>query len=222
MESCWAGQPSQRPLLGLVEPVIQSIKLRYEQGKSVMPDRLSLRKKKTHRMPSWPNQDQDLKLENLPIHQDPPMPRIATAEGIITNTANENKTTEPQITIHPPPEDACRQAGAMQDMGIAIGLNDGGGCGGLAVTTATDIDRTVYMNRDQLMVTNVFLEPSSFVPNGDIEYGTGNNGGQPLVPTGNDASEMMTNGISSGDNQDLFPMSMPFVNSSRQVDLKNY
>lgn len=34
MEQCWAGEPSQRPLLGVVLPVLESIREKAEQGKS--------------------------------------------------------------------------------------------------------------------------------------------------------------------------------------------
>lgn len=31
MESCWAADPSQRPLLGFVEPLLETIKSRYDK-----------------------------------------------------------------------------------------------------------------------------------------------------------------------------------------------
>ena len=31
MESCWNGEPSQRPLLGVVEPALQAIKNKFDK-----------------------------------------------------------------------------------------------------------------------------------------------------------------------------------------------
>lgn len=152
MESCWAGQPSQRPLLGLVEPVIQSIKLRYEQGRSVMPDRFSSRKKRPTRLSSWPNPE-DLKLENLPIGDKAPPSERRVIQRAKTEDDLDTKTIQPE---KPPPT----QIVDVVTSGLATGM--------------TDIDRTVCVNRDQLTVTNVFVESPKecLLENGNTEGAT--------------------------------------------------
>lgn len=34
MEQCWSGEPSKRPLLGAIQPVLESIQQKAERGKS--------------------------------------------------------------------------------------------------------------------------------------------------------------------------------------------
>lgn len=35
MELCWSGEPSKRPLLGAIQPVLESIQQKAERGKSL-------------------------------------------------------------------------------------------------------------------------------------------------------------------------------------------
>lgn len=182
MESCWAGQPSQRPLLGLVEPVLQSIKLRYEQGKSVMPDRYA-RKKRPTRQPSWPNPSDELKLENLPLSDKPtlPMEVVVGTKAIIpedfdTVTIKEKPPPSPQILD-------------FVTTGLATGV--------------TDIDRTVCVNRDLLTVTNVYVEPSQDCYDGNGFEGAHSSSNPPKDVTGAGHTEDRT--------QEQFQIPMPFL-----------
>lgn len=148
MESCWAGQPSQRPLLGLVEPIIQSIKLRYEQGRSVMPDRFS-RKKRSNRIMSWPNPSDELKLENLP---NPDKPENGK------NEKQKAKDEKPTSTQNRKKSDHIDPISVMDrsNNGLPPGM--------------TDIDRTVCVNRDHLKANNVFGDgPNENIGGGDNE-----------------------------------------------------
>jgi hypothetical protein len=38
MESCWAADPAQRPLLGVVEPTLQSIRERFDRIQKLSQD----------------------------------------------------------------------------------------------------------------------------------------------------------------------------------------
>lgn len=35
MEQCWNGEPSRRPLLGAIQPILESVREKAEQGKSL-------------------------------------------------------------------------------------------------------------------------------------------------------------------------------------------
>lgn len=191
MESCWAGQQCQRPLLGSVEPILQSIKLRYELGKSVMPDRVS-RKKRPARMTSWPNQQEELKLENFPS----PEP-VTNADPML----GTEKVAPVEIPHSAPPDIPHQENPISQQFLEPIG-------NGL-VSDITDIDRTVYANRDQIDVTNVFVEPSrSCRPEEDPEIF------ECISPEEQELARNMTNG-DNHDSQAQFPISLPFLCSNR-------
>jgi len=42
MEQCWSAEPSKRPLLGAIQPVLQSIQEKAERGKSLQLGALKL------------------------------------------------------------------------------------------------------------------------------------------------------------------------------------
>lgn len=42
MEQCWSAEPSKRPLLGAIQPVLESIQEKAERGKSLQLDALKL------------------------------------------------------------------------------------------------------------------------------------------------------------------------------------
>lgn len=61
MEQCWSGEPSKRPLLGAIQPVLESIQQKAERGKSLQ-------------------QTDALKLEDTESSFEPTNPALALAE----------------------------------------------------------------------------------------------------------------------------------------------
>lgn len=61
MEQCWSGEPSKRPLLGAIQPVLESIQQKAERGKSLQ-------------------QTDALKLEDTESSSEPTNPALALAE----------------------------------------------------------------------------------------------------------------------------------------------
>ncbi|XP_014474429.1 PREDICTED: dual serine/threonine and tyrosine protein kinase isoform X2 [Dinoponera quadriceps] len=62
MEQCWSGEPSKRPLLGAIQPVLESIQQKAERGKSLQ------------------QQSDSLKLEDTESSSEPTNPALALAE----------------------------------------------------------------------------------------------------------------------------------------------
>lgn len=61
MEQCWSGEPSRRPLLGAIQPVLESIQQKAERGKSLQ-------------------QSNALKLEDTESSSEPTNPALVLAE----------------------------------------------------------------------------------------------------------------------------------------------